>query len=51
MTGVHDSTADTRYIVLPMRPPGTESLEEQGLAALVTRDALVRVNVPRYAEV
>jgi nitrile hydratase subunit alpha len=48
---VHDSTADMRYIVLPMRPPGTESLDEQELAALVTRDALIGVNVPRYAGV
>jgi nitrile hydratase len=49
MTGVHDSTADIRYIVLPMRPPSTESLDEQELAALVMRDALVGENVPRYA--
>ena len=48
---VHDSTADMRYMVLPMRPPGTESLDEQELAALVTRDALIGVNVPRYAGV
>jgi nitrile hydratase len=46
---VHDSTADVRYMVLPMRPPGTEGLGEENLAALVTRDALIGVNVPRYA--
>lgn len=46
---VHDSTADMRYIVLPMRPPGTEGLGEEDLARLVTRDALIGVNVPRYA--
>jgi len=46
---VHDSTADVRYMVLPMRPPGTEDLDEENLAALVTRDALIGVNVPRYA--
>ena len=46
---VHDSTADVRYMVLPMRPPGTEGLDEENLAALVTRDALIGVNVPRYA--
>ena len=46
---VHDSTADVRYMVLPMRPPGTEGLNEENLAALVTRDALIGVNVPRYA--
>jgi nitrile hydratase subunit alpha len=45
---VHDSTADVRYMVLPRRPPGTEGLDEPALAALVTRDALIGVNVPRY---
>jgi nitrile hydratase subunit alpha len=44
---VHDSTADVRYMVLPMRPPDTEDLSEEELAELVTRDALVGVNVPR----
>jgi nitrile hydratase len=43
---VHDSTADMRYIVLPMRPPGTRALTEVQLAALVTRDSLVGVSVP-----
>src|SRR5215217_6740680 len=38
---VHDSTADARYMVLPMRPSGTESMDEEELAELVTRDALV----------
>jgi len=46
---VHDSTADVRYMVLPMRPPGTEGLGEEELAELVTRDALIGVSVPRYA--
>jgi nitrile hydratase len=45
---VHDSTADVRYMVLPMRPPGTEGLDEPALAALVTRDTLIGANVPRY---
>ena len=40
---VWDSTAELRYIVLPERPPGTESLNEEELAALVTRDAMVGV--------
>jgi len=44
---VHDSTADVRYLVLPMRPPATEDLSEEELAGLVTRDSLVGVNVPR----
>jgi nitrile hydratase len=40
---VHDSTADMRYLVLPMRPKGTESLDESALAALVTRDSMIGV--------
>ena len=44
---VHDSTADTRYKVLPMHPPGTVGMAERELARLVTRDCLVGVNVPR----
>jgi nitrile hydratase len=44
---VHDSTADVRYMVLPMRPSGTENLDEEELARLVTRDSLVGVSVPR----
>jgi nitrile hydratase subunit alpha len=44
---VHDSTADVRYMVLPMRPSGTEGLDEQELATLVTRDSLVGVSVPQ----
>ena len=46
---VHDSTADVRYMVLPMRPSGTENLDEEELAELVTRDSLVGVSIPRYA--
>ena len=38
---VHDSTAELRYMVLPQRPPGTETLSEEELAALVTRDSLI----------
>src|SRR5262245_45716320 len=40
---VWDSTAELRYIVLPERPAGTESLTEEQLAALVTRDAMIGV--------
>jgi len=44
---VHDSSADVRYLVLPMRPPGTEGMGEEDLAGLVTRDCLIGVSVPR----
>lgn len=44
---VHDSTADMRYIVLPARPKGTESLSEEQLAALVTRDSMIGTGLPK----
>jgi nitrile hydratase len=40
---VWDSSAEMRYMVLPERPPGTEGLTEEELAALVTRDAMIGV--------
>ncbi len=40
---VHDSTADMRYMVLPMRPAGTDGWSEDALATLVTRDSLIGV--------
>jgi nitrile hydratase len=43
---VHDSTADMRYLVLPMRPKGTEGWDEERLAGIVTRDAMIGVAVP-----
>jgi nitrile hydratase len=43
---VWDSTAEVRYLVIPQRPPGTELLTEQELAALVTRDAIIGVSRP-----
>jgi nitrile hydratase len=46
---VHDSTADMRYLVLPMRPPGTEGWSEERLASLVTRDCMIGVAVPRVS--
>ena len=44
---VHDSTADMRYMILPMRPAGTEGMSEEELAGLVTRDSLIGVTEPR----
>jgi nitrile hydratase len=43
---VVDSTADIRYLVVPRRPAGTESLDEDELASLVTRDAMIGVAQP-----
>jgi nitrile hydratase len=40
---VWDSSAEVRYLVLPERPPGTEGLDEEALAALVTRDSMIGV--------
>jgi nitrile hydratase subunit alpha len=42
---VWDSTAETRYIVLPMRPAGTNGWSEDQLAALVTRDSMIGTSV------
>jgi nitrile hydratase len=46
---VHDSTADMRYLVLPMRPAGTEGWDEARLATLVTRDSMIGVAAARAA--
>ena len=43
---VVDSTADVRYLVLPRRPRGTEGLDEDALATLVTRDSMIGVSEP-----
>jgi nitrile hydratase len=43
---VHDSTADLRYIVLPMRPSGTKGWSEDRLAAIVTRDCMIGTALP-----
>ena len=40
---VWDTTADTRYVVLPTQPPGTAGWPEDRLAALVTRDSMIGV--------
>lgn len=42
---VWDSSAEVRYLVLPQRPSGSESLDAQGLAELVTRDSMIGVQV------
>jgi len=44
---VWDSTAEMRYLVLPMRPAGTEDLSEEVLAELVTRDSMVGTGLPK----
>jgi hypothetical protein len=40
---VHDSNADMRYLVLPMRPQGTETMSEEQLSKLVSRDSMIGV--------
>ena len=42
---VHDSTADMRYMVLPLRPTNTAHLSQTELAKLVTRDSLIGVTL------
>jgi nitrile hydratase len=44
---VHDSTADMRYMVLPMRPDGTDGWTEERLATLVNRDSMIGVALPK----
>jgi nitrile hydratase subunit alpha len=44
---VWDSTAETRFIVLPMRPAGTDGWPEEKLAALVTRDCMIGTGLPK----
>ena len=46
---VHDSTADMRYLVLPMRPEGTDDWSPERLADLVTRDVMIGVKLPKAA--
>jgi nitrile hydratase len=45
---VWDSTAETRFLVVPMRPSGTEGWSEERLAALVTRDSMVGTGQPKF---
>jgi nitrile hydratase subunit alpha len=46
---VWDSTAETRFMVLPLRPAGTEGWSEAKLAQLVTRDCMIGTGLPRAA--
>ena len=48
---VFDSSADIRYLVLPLRPRGTEHLSEDELRELVSRDSLIGIVDPRYEAV
>lgn len=47
---VWDSTAEVRYLVIPMRPERTEGLDETALAALVTRDSMIGTGLPLCPE-
>jgi nitrile hydratase subunit alpha len=47
---VWDSTAETRYLVIPMRPAGTEGWDEDALADLVTRDSMIGAGIARTPE-
>jgi nitrile hydratase subunit alpha len=44
---VRDSTAETRYLVVPMRPAGTEDWSEEKLASLITRDSMIGTGLAR----
>jgi nitrile hydratase len=47
---VWDSTAELRYLVVPMRPAGSEGLSKQQLADLVTRDSMIGTGLPKAPE-
>ncbi len=47
---IWDSTAETRFLVIPMRPAGTEGWSEQQLAELVTRDSMIGTGLPKLPE-
>jgi thiocyanate hydrolase subunit gamma len=44
---VHDSNQKSRFMVLPMRPEGTDGWSEERLASIVTRDTVIGVALPR----
>jgi nitrile hydratase len=47
---VWDSSAEVRYLVLPLRPSGTDGWSEAELAAIVTRDCMIGTAVPRVLD-
>jgi nitrile hydratase len=47
---VYDSTAELRYLVLPLRPAGTDGWDDDRLAALVTRDCMIGTGLPHPAQ-
>ena len=47
---VWDSTAEVRYLVIPMRPEGTDEFSEDQLAQLVTRDSMIGTGLPKSPE-
>ncbi len=47
---VHDATADLRYLVLPMRPEGTNGFDEAALARCVTRDSMIGTGLPKVPD-
>ena len=47
---VWDSTAETRFIVIPMRPAGTEGWSEEKLASIVNRDSMIGTGLPRVED-
>ena len=47
---IWDSTAETRFLVVPMRPAGTEGWSEEQLATLVTRDCMIGTSAPRVPQ-
>ena len=46
---VHDSTADMRYLVIPMRPEGTDGWDEDALRTVITRDTMIGVSLVESA--
>jgi len=47
---VHDSTAETRYLVLPIQPKGTEGWSEERLGELVTRNSMIGTDILKQPE-